>query len=400
MRILHIAPSYKPAYQYGGPIISVSRLAEEQAKVGAEVWVLTTTANGSEELDVPLGVPQMLDGVQVRYFRRWTGDHGHFSPALLWAVWREAPQFQVVHLHSWWNWIAFGVAWLCRLRGLRIAISPHGMLSPYTLRGRLRRIFQKTLGRWLLGNHRLHATSKQEMWELQALHPGMEVAMLPNIVYLPDRIRHRNALAARDDAASETIDSASLRLRRENNSPLRLLFLSRIDPKKGIDLLLRALADLPKDVAWQLDIGGATGSLYQKKLAALAQTLGIADRVRWIGWVQDDAKWAMLAQSDLFILPSHNENFAIAVLEALAVGTPVVVGNQVGLHSYVAEKDLGWRTDPDPVALREVLGQAFADTEKRQRIRQTAPDRVRADFEPGKVARAYLDWYASWLRTS
>lgn len=402
MRILHIAPSYKPAYQYGGPIISLSRLAEEQAKAGAEVWVLATTANGSEELDVPLGVPQMLDGVRVRYFRRWTGDHGHFSPALLWAVWREAPQFQVVHLHSWWNWIAFGVASLCRLRGLRIAISPHGMLSPYTLRGRLRRIFQKTPGRWLLGNHRLHATSKQEMWELQALHPGMEVTMLPNIVYLPDRIHRSDAEAARGHADSETIDpaSASPHLGSKNTLPLRLLFLSRIDPKKGLDLLLRALAGLPTDVAWQLDIGGATGSSYQKKLAVLAQTLGIADRVRWIGWVQDDAKWAMLAQSDLLILPSHNENFAIAVLEALAVGTPVVVGNQVGLHSYVAENDLGWRTDPDPDALREVLTRVFADTEKRQRIRQTAPDRVRTDFEPNKVARAYLDWYASWLRTS
>lgn len=390
MRILHITPSYKPAYQYGGPIISVSRLVEEQAKDGAEVWVFTTTANGTSELQVPLGVPQAVDGVWVRYFRRWTGDHGHFSPMLLRVVWRELRQFQVVHIHSWWNWVAFGVVLLCRFRGIQAVVSPRGMLSPYTLRGRLRRIFQKTLGRWLLGNHRLHATSKQEMWELQALHPGMEVAMLPNIVYLPDRVHHSDA-----KAASKTTNPALPRLRDENPTPLRLLFLSRIDPKKGLDLLLRALSGLPTDVAWQLDIGGATGAPYQKKLAALAQTLGIADRVRWLGWVQDDAKWALLAQADLLILSSHNENFAIAVLESLAVGTPVVVGNQVGLHSYVAEKDFGWRTRPDPDELRLVLEQAFSDTEKRQRIRQTAPDKVRADFEPGRVARGYFDLYQS-----
>ncbi|MBK9337684.1 MAG: glycosyltransferase [Lewinellaceae bacterium] len=372
MRILHITPSYKPAYQYGGPIISVSRLAEEQARVGAEVWVYATTANGAGELDVPLAVPQEMDGVRVRFFRRWTGDHGHFSPALLWAVWRDARTFQVVHIHSWWNWVAFGAALVCRLRGIRAVVSPRGMLSPYTVRGRLRRIFQKNIGRWLLRNTLLHATSEQESLELQALNPGCMPAVVPNIVYLPEHIRIENQPAG--------------------EAPVQLLFLSRIDPKKGMDVLLRALAGLDAG-AWLLRVGGAAGTDYQKKMEALAIHLGLADRVCWLGWVQGAAKWDLLAQSDLFVLPSHNENFAVAVLEALAVGTPVVVGKQVGLHRYVAKNDFGWSTNPTPEALCQTLKTAIADVEKRNRIRRTAPARVRADFEPAQVVRLYLEMY-------
>jgi glycosyltransferase involved in cell wall biosynthesis len=373
--ILHIIPSYEPAYHYGGPIITTSRLAEEQAKAGAAVWVYTTTANGEQELDVPTDVTQDMDGVQVRFFKRWTGDHGHFSPALLWAVWRNARRFQVIHIHSWWNWVAFGAVLACRLRGVRVVMSPHGMLSPYTVRSFMRRFFQKHIGRRLLGGSIIHATSKQESRELQALHPGSAPVVVPNIVYLPEYHPVENPAVG---------------------TPIRLLFLSRIDPKKGLDVLLRALAML-NAWDWQLRIGGAIGSVYQQKMETLAENLGLADRIQWLGWVQDAAKWNLLAQSDLFILPSHNENFAIVVLEALAAGTPVVVGNQVGLHEYVAENDLGWRTDPDPEALRQTLEQAFADTEKRERIRRTAPDNVRADFEPAKVAQMYLQMYRQFL---
>jgi len=377
MRILHIVPSYKPAYGYGGPIISVSRLAEELVRYGTEAQVFTTTANGVDELPVPAGVPQVVDGVQVRYFQRWTGDHGHFSPALLWMLWRSARQFQIVHIHSWWNWVTWGALLVCRLRGVSTVVSPHGMLSPYTVHGRFRLFFQKTLGKMLLAKSLLHATSKQEMWELEALHPGQQVVVVPNIVYLPETTPKHLEVPGME---------------------LRLLFLSRIDPKKGLDILFRALASLKNLPGWRLSIGGATGTPYSKKMQALAASLGISERISWLGWIQADEKWSLLEASDLLILTSHNENFAIAVLEALAVGTPVVVGNQVGLHSYVAEKDLGWRTEITPEAVAGVLHTALADEEKRRRIRQTAPALVRADFEPGKVLCRYLGMYREMTR--
>ena len=150
LNILHIIPAYKPAQHYGGPTISVSRLAEEQARNQARVSVYTTTANGNEELDLPAAQPIGMAGVQVWYFRRWTGDHSHFSPALMMHLWKTVRPAQVIHLHSWWNWVAFGTALICRWRRARLVVSPRGMLSPFTLKSRVRKIFQKTAGRYCI----------------------------------------------------------------------------------------------------------------------------------------------------------------------------------------------------------------------------------------------------------
>lgn len=366
--ILHITPYYLPELRYGGPVITVSRLAEEQVQAGARVWVFTTTPADSEQ-------PYTSEGVGVRRFHRM-GNYGFFSPALLRSFWQTGRNFRVVHLHSWWNFTAFGVALLSRLLGIRLVISSHGMLSPYSLsKSPLRRVFQKTVGHWLLDGHRIHATSQQEAGELSALHPGLPVWEIPNIVYLPD--------------ALPTFQQAP------DRSEARLLFLSRIHPKKGLDLLLHALAGLSDQDAWHLTIGGDKEGYYPEKIQRIAKRLGIADRICWYGWVEGDAKWPLLADADLLVLPSHNENFAIVVLEALVKGTAVILSDRVGLQDYVGKHDFGWTTECTSDSLRRVLQDAIADTEKRRRIRQNAPAAIRADFDPQKTAQAYFDLYAS-----
>lgn len=373
MRILHISPSYKPAYHYGGPTVSVSRLAEEQAKTGAEVLVMTTTANGAGELEVPTGVPQMIDGVSVRYFRRWTGDHGHFSPGLLRALWRAARNVDVVHIHSWWNWVALGAVLVCRIRGARTVISPRGMLSPYTLQRRTRRLFQQTIGRWLTTGALLHATSDQEAKEFRDLELNAPFFIEPNIVALPQ-------------AGYPGTDALE--------RPLHILFLSRIDPKKGLDILLEALSGL--SISWQMTIAGQAEPSYQKKLLEQINRLGLNDHITWAGWVSGPEKWQLLASADVIALPSLNENFANVVPEALALGTPVLLSNLVGLSSYVRMRDFGWITPPEAPAIRQALQQISAAPEKRERIRRVAPEQVRADFDPTILSSRYLRHYAAF----
>lgn len=373
MRILHITPSYKPAFRYGGPTFSVSCLAESLAAADAEVWVFTTTANGPEELDVPVGVPVEIAGVRVIYFRRWTGDHGHFCPALWQALWRQGQGFDVVHIHSWWNWVAFGAAFVCRVRGFRTVFSPHGMLSPYTLRSRVKRLFQRAIGGWLLAPTRWLATARLEQRELRALAPDREVVHLPNIVPLPGMETHTTAYRA--------------------GRPVRLLFLSRIDPKKGLDFLLETLAGLDTDAEWQLIVAGDPTSAYARKMQHWVRRKGLQARIHWQGWVSGNDKWRLLAGADLLVLPSQNENFALAVLEALAVGTAVVVSDQVGLCDYVREQDFGWVVPLRVEAWHEALNDALNDAVKRQRIRQQAPERVRRDFDATTLAQRYLAFY-------
>lgn len=373
MDVLHIIPAYKPALQYGGPTVSVSRLAEAQARCKARVSVFTTTANGPEELDLPANQPTDLAGVRVWYFRRWTGDHSHFSPALLMELWKTTGQAKIVHLHSWWNWVAFGAVLICRWRRANLLVSPRGMLSPFTLKSRIRKLFQKTAGRWLLQGAVLHATSAQEALELQKLHPKNRCIVLPNCIELP--------AAEAQPAVVE-------------NPVFQLLFLSRIDPKKGLDILVEALSGFGTD--WQLTIAGTGAEAYSGRIKNQITTLGLQENITWSGWVDGSEKWRLLAGADLLVLPSRNENFANVIVEALAVGTPVLVSDQVGLSDYVKKQNLGWVCTPlQSQTLRETLHQAVAATAYRKEIREQAPAIIRQDFYPQLLAKRYLELYTT-----
>ncbi len=375
LRILHVIPAYKPAFCYGGTTFSVSRLAEKQAELGAEVWAFTTTANGAEDLQVPVGRPVEIEGVRVVYFRRWTGDHGHFCPSLWWALWRQGEYFEVVHVHSWWNWVVLGAMLVCRWRRFRTLFSPHGMLGAYTLRSRWRRCFQHTIGRWLLSHARWHATSRFEYEELRTIALDAPLFCLPNVAPLPD-----GEICPTD---------------KREGSPARLLFLSRIDPKKGLDFLLEVLAGLDTHLDWEMTIAGDADAEYGRQIRALAFEKGLDRHLHWVGWTEGEAKWGLLAQSDLLVLPSRNENFAVVVLEALSVGTAVVLSDQVGLADYVQEHDLGWCAPLHVMAWRRVIKEALEDKAKLQRVRERAPAILREDFDGAAIVRQYLSAYQS-----
>jgi len=373
IKILHISPSYWPATIYGGPTLSVSRLCEAQAQAGAQVRVLTTTANGRRELDVPTGTVQSFNGVEVIYYPRLTGDHSHFSPRLLLEVWRQCRLYDAVHIHSWWNTVAVGAALICKMRGVRFVVSPRGMLSPYTMRSNLKLWLQRVLGNWVIGYGMLHATSRQEAEECQRVVPGWRYFIAPNIIPLPKSpiTNHQSPITT-------------------------LLFLSRIDPKKGLEILFHALSKT--SFPYELKIAGSGEDLYIHYLKNLAAELGIAERIEWLGWVEGDSKFRTLADADLLILTSQNENFANVVLESLAVGTPVLVSDQVGLSDYVRENDLGWVAPLNAERIAEALEIAFQDAGKRNRIRERAPGVIRRDFDAGKVARGYLEGYKACLQ--
>lgn len=372
---LHLTPSYLPSTLYGGPIISVSRLCESQVAAGMAVQVLTTTANGPSELAVPIGQAQNVNGVSVYYHRRYTKDHSHLAPGLWWHLWRDLPRAEYVHLHSWWNLVIMPALLLCRLRGRRVVLSPRGMLSPYTLQSPLKALFHRWVGRYLLRGAVLHATSEQEAQELAQVVPGALVFVAPNIIQLPQpgQVRPRVAAAG---AGAEVFS---------------LLFLSRIDPKKGLEPLFQALQACT--FPWRLRLAGTGSAEYTASLQKLATELGISAQLEWLGWADEQEKYRLFAEADLFVLPSHNENFANVVIEALAVGTPVLLSPMVGLSAYVEAADLGWVCPNNPAELAKTLESAWQDRAKRARIQLESPERIQRDFNAAAVAAQYLAAY-------
>lgn len=374
MNILFIVPSYKPAYIYGGPIVSVARLAESLVQIGHTVTVYTTTANGPDELDMPLDRPVIMDGVRVQFFRRITKDHTHISPALWKAVWGTVKEYDAVHIHSWWNFLILGVSAICALKGIKPVLSPRGMLCEYIFQNKnqfKKKLLHHAVGKHLLQRTYLHVTSDVEWNDCLKLNSSWRGGLIHNIVDLP-------YMPSKDTT-------------HHDNREFTIGFLSRVDPKKGLDILIRALAGV--EFPFVLKIAGAGDEAYTQELRRLIKAEGLEGRVEWVGWKKGESKFEFLADVDLFALTSHNENFAVVVIESLSVGTPVLVSEHVGLSRYVKEKNLGWVTTLGLPEVRARLTEAWRARNERLRIRKEAVPIIRADFNEEKLAADYVEMY-------
>jgi len=371
MKILHITPSYKPAYIYGGPTESVSRLCEGLAANGHEVDVYTSTANGKNELDVVPGKVIIVDGVNVTYFKRITGDPTNVSLAL-WAKLRKtAKNYDVIHLQSWWNILILVSAYISLSSKARVIVSPRGMLCEYIFNSGKsipKKILHKLIGRKLLAQCRLHATVFAEYQECRELIPGWEGFVLPNILSLPD---------------DEILQNV--------NDDFTLVFLSRIHPKKGLEKLFEAISKL--DINLKLKIGGSGEESYVDKLKNLAERLKITSKIEWLGWIGRKEKFSLLENSDLFVLVSLNENFANVVIEALHMGTAVLISEDVGLSKFVEEKKMGWVCTLEVENIVKTLNEAYHDKEKLSFIRQNGRTIIEQEFSPDVLIRQYIEEY-------
>jgi glycosyltransferase involved in cell wall biosynthesis len=384
MMLVQICPSYKPAYKYGGPTVSISMLCEQLQSTSLKVLVLTTTGNGDKELRVQCNTITRVDGVSVRYFKRLTKDHSHFSPALCLALHQHIRKVKksnanlIIHIHSWWNLVSILSCLIARLHNISTVISPRGMLTDYSFRhnnGLIKKCIHIMLGKWLLNGCHLHATSDKEKQDILSFLQPKTIVVIPNIVSLP-------ALAP-------------IRLTTRPCQPFKLLFFSRIDEKKGIELLLSAVAKLSID--YKLTIAGTGTYTYINTLKSLTATLEIAQNVTWLGHIALQQKYVELSRHDLLVLPSFNENFANVVIESLSVGTAVLISDQVGVADYILASGLGWVSKLNSAELAANIMEISRSKGKLTHIRINAPKRIAADFNSSRLRNRYLDFYNGLL---
>lgn len=340
-------------------------------KAGCEVEVFTTTANGTAELPVNPNKQTIVDGVPVTYFKRITKDHTHFSPALLRKVWHGSKRFDVVHIHAWWNLVSVFSCLVALMRDRRVVISPRGTLSAYSFTNRNnlpKSLLHHLLGKPLLKRCYIHVTSQREKQSIESLVRTKSIFNIPNFVALKDY--------------DTTVHQES--------EKLRLLFFSRIEEKKGLEILFDALA--MTDIPYHLTIAGEGGPQYIEKLKALSERNNIDKNISWVGF-QGANKFDILQQHDLLVLPSYDENFGNVVIESLSVGTAVVISKHVGLADYVEANSLGWVSEQDAASFSNFMKIINTDRSKLAAIRQQAPDRIRKDFDENVLIRQYMDMY-------
>jgi glycosyltransferase involved in cell wall biosynthesis len=372
MRILHVIPTYLPAWRHGGPVLAVHGLCKALAARGHEVTVFTTNVHGEGTLDVSLDEPVRIDGVEVRYFAVRPPRRLYFAPSLKKAVREGIAGFDVVHLHSIFLWPTTAAARAAERAGVPYVLSPRGMLVPEMMRARGR--WRKSV--WMLLAERrtieqaaaLHATSSLEAEEAARLDLS-----LPSVFVIPNGIDPA-PWTGNGSAPSPVVQELAGR------GPF-LLFLGRLSWKKGLDRLIPAMAAVP---GTNLAVAGNDEEGLRPELERLAGQAGVADRVSFLGPVHGADKAALLRGTAALVLPSYSENFGNVVLEAWAAGRPVVVTPEVGLAETVRQTEGGIVARADlGAALREVL----ADTNRLDEMGRRGAATVRERFAWAAVAR-------------
>ena len=338
MRILHVVPSYLPAVRYGGPIASVHGLCKALAARGHDVEVYTTNVDGLRTSDVPLGVPVNLDGVKVWYFPVPILRRLYWCPRMTTALWQRVASFDVVHTHSIFLWPTWAAARIARHRRIPYVLAPRGMLVQDLIQKKSRwvkRFWIALIERKNLANAALiHFTSRIEAEEAATLGVSIRKScIVPNGLDMPSI-----------DGGYDDILSVSATA---GEKPF-LLFVGRINWKKGLDRLIAALPGVPD---CHLVVAGNDEERYQPELETLAVKTGVRERISFVGPIYGEDKAALFRRALMLVLPSYSENFGNVVLEAMAAGCPVAVTPEVGAADIVRESGAGEVLDGDPAKL-------------------------------------------------
>ncbi len=345
MRVLHVIPSVSP--RRGGPSEAVIEMVRSLVAAGIEAEIATT----DEDLAPPRHVvPTYYRGVPVRFFPRRYARFpvlGEFACSPAFPRWLRSAgrSYDLLHVHALFSHLPTMAMRHARQAGVPYLNRPLGMLGHWPLRqSPLRKhIYLACVERANLGGAAaLHFVSKAEQDEAVAVGLPSPGWVIPHGVVVPPLLPEAGRLLRQ-------------RIGLPPDRPL-VLFLGRLHAKKGIDLLLRGLALLPHPRPLLLIAGDGPERVSLERLTAELQ---LGQDVRWLGFVQGETRHLCLQGADLFALTSHHENLALAVLEALAAGTPVLVSPQVALAPAVERHHLGLVVGLEPASIRDGLVQGL-----------------------------------------
>ncbi len=330
MRILHFIPSIDPAT--GGPVEGLRQRCAIYRNSGHEVEVAS--------LDSPEFVRQCEFPATAVGLGPGLGVYAYTRHAVPWLK-ANVARFDVVFVNGVWNYNTLA-AWRA-LAGTDIpwAVFPHGMLDPYFKKRFPLKHLKKVLY-WHLFLRRvlrdatavLFTCEEERLLARQSFaRYSVREAVVPYGTFGPEC----DIAAAGEEFLTRWPELRGKRL---------VLSLGRIHPKKGTDILIEAFARaLGKDAAWQLVIAGPDRTGWRKELETLAERLGIAHRIAWTGSLEGPLKWGAFAASEVFVLPSHQENFGIVVAEALACGLPTLVSDKVNIWREVVGNGAGFSSE-------------------------------------------------------
>lgn len=334
MKVVHYIPSIDRTS--GGVGAYMQLLAKE---LGELVELHVITHHSTNMLEIP--------NAQVHFIAN--GIKRFFQMKKEWCSLLNGLEPDIVHENCcWMPGSAFTQKW-AQMLGYKVVLTPHGMLEPWIM---ARHYWMKKIPALLLyqkaaivNADRLHATAESEKENLLKLNYNNKITVIAN-----------------------GIDVDSIQMKQSWKRNKEILFLSRVHVKKGINFLIEAIAALKEELkGYRINIAGEGEESYIYELKQMAYKLGVGEQIHFIGGVYGNRKWELFRDADLFVLPTHSENFGIVVAEALACGTPVITTKGTPWGELETE-NCGWWTEvgtnPTVHALRAFLQLSTDDLEK------------------------------------
>ncbi|QEE26532.1 glycosyltransferase [Terriglobus albidus] len=338
VRILHLISSLD--LRGGGPAEVVRLLGKTQAAMGYSVEAVSADDEATDISTFEFPVHRLGPGIGYGYSKRLSE----------WLK-NNRSRFDAVIVHGLWQYPHQAAYTL--LRGhVPYFVFVHGMLDPwfnqsFHFKHVKKLLYWHTIGRSALDGAAsvIFTTDEELLRSASAFFPYKWRAMVA---------------ALGIEGPQHPVDPSGLYQRWPQLKQREyLLFFGRLHPKKGCDLLLKAFARVETDSERMLVFAGPADRSYGQYLRELAKELDIEDRILWTGMVQGAEKWAMLQEADAFVLPSHQENFAIAAVEAMCCGTPVLLSDKVQIYRNVVQEGAGL-AEPDTLAGTVCLLQRWA----------------------------------------
>lgn len=352
MKVLHVIPSM--AERDGGPSAAIVPMCRALQAQGVDVLLVTTDAGMS-----PGDLEAKRVGVPIKFFPAQWGESFKYSRPLASWLSENVRSFAVVHVHAVFNHSSVAAARACRKAGVPYVLRPLGTLDPWSVsqKSLRKRLFWRVTGkRLLLGAAAVHYTTEAEKLSTESLF------VLNHGKVIPLGIRQSSSCVCSSEPLAREFPVLA-------DGPY-VLALSRLHPKKGLDVLLDAfelLTSREQFANWRLVIAGDGPVEYVSKLKRKTESPSLRDRVVFTGWLHGDIRDAVLDSASLVVQPSHQENFGLSVMEALGHSVPVLVSPHVNVAAEIAAANAGWIAAVETEALATSLSEALADEAELER---------------------------------
>lgn len=386
MRVLHVLPSLAPSY--GGPSTALIGLSRALAARGVDSETITTDLGDDVETSLCDGRLIETQGLRVRCFPRLFSallprDFA-FSPRLSRWLKAHVKEYDILNIHglfSYPNSIAAAIAYRA---GVPYVIRPCGMLDPWCLRqSRMKKLVYLRLfeNRVLRNASALSFTTEEESHAAYKVIPSTTRVVIPLGV---------DAASVEEGEAAPVPSSLDKQM---------ILFLSRLDQKKGLDLLLPALVRL-KGVRddFLCVIAGSGRASYEARIKVEVKSSKLEDVVHFKGFVKGKQKEQLLRSAACFVLPSYQENFGVSVAEAMSAGCPVIISDRVNIHREVATARAGRVVHCDVDELFDALNEVLSDPASRREMGLNGQRLAREKYCWERISERVLKLYENCIR--